>query len=404
MSANDFEFQGLQTTAIHAGEKPDSTTRASSPNIVMSSSFVTDADTPFSAENLQDQTTFFYTREGNPTVQQLEQKLAALEGAEACVAFGSGMAAIWALMFHQLKSGDHLVMSDVAYVGAAELMKGLIPRFGIQVTRVNTTDLKAVEAAIQTNTKLIHIETPCNPIVRLSDIRAIAQIARAAGAKLSVDSTFATPVATQPLSLGADFVVHSLSKYLCGHGDAIGGAILGASDKLSGIRDLLVHLGGALSPFNAWLIMRGITTLPIRMKAHQENALKVANFLESHPQVKQIIYPGLPSHPQHELAKRQMRNFSGMIAFQAKDAQVVAQAFAQRLQVIHYAVSLGHQRSLIYYISTQEMLKTSFALDETQAEAYRNFAGDGVFRLSVGLEDAFDLCRDLDRTMSIVGE
>jgi methionine-gamma-lyase len=143
MSANDFEFQGLQTTAIHAGEKPDSTTRASSPNIVMSSSFVTDADTPFSAENLQGQTTFFYTREGNPTVQQLEQKLAALEGAEACVAFGSGMAAIWALMFHQLKSGDHLIMSDVAYVGAAELMKGLIPSFGIQVTRVNTTDLKA---------------------------------------------------------------------------------------------------------------------------------------------------------------------------------------------------------------------------------------------------------------------
>jgi len=143
MSANDFEFQGLQTRAIHAGEKPDSTTRASSPNIVMSSSFVTDADTPFSAENLQGQTTFFYTREGNPTVQQLEQKLAALEGAEACVAFGSGMAAIWALMFHQLKSGDHVVMTDVAYVGAAELMKGLIPSFGIQVTRVNTTDLKA---------------------------------------------------------------------------------------------------------------------------------------------------------------------------------------------------------------------------------------------------------------------
>jgi methionine-gamma-lyase len=162
----------------------------------------------------------------------------------------------------------------------------------------------------------------------LSDIRAIAQIARAAGAKLSVDSTFATPVATGPLSLGADFVVHSLSKYLCGHGDAIGGAVLGASDELSGIRDLLVHLGGALSPFNAWLIVRGIATLPIRMKAHQENALKVAQFLESHPQVKQVIYPGLPSHPQHELAKRQMRNFSGMIAFQTKDAQVVAQAIA----------------------------------------------------------------------------
>lgn len=210
----------------------------------MSSSFVTDADTPFSAENLQEQTTFFYTREGNPTVQQLEQKLAALEGAEACVAFSSGMAAISALMFYMLKPGDHIVMSDGAYVGAAELRKGLIPALDIQVTRVNTTDLDAIQSAIRPQTKLIHIETPCNPIVRISDIQAIAQTAYTAGAKLVVDSTFATPVATQPVTFGADFVVHSLSKYLCGHGDAIGGAVLGTSSEMSGIRHLLVHLGG----------------------------------------------------------------------------------------------------------------------------------------------------------------
>lgn len=392
-------FRGLQTTAIHAGEKPDLATRASSPNIVMSSSFVTDADTPFSAENLQEQTTFFYTREGNPTVQQLEQKLAALEDAEACVAFSSGMAAISALMFHTLKPGDHIVMSDVAYVGAAELMKGLIPTLGIQVTRVNTTDLDAIQAAILPHTKLVHLETPCNPIVRLSDIGAIAEIAHAAGAKLSVDSTFATPVATQPIKLGADFVIHSLSKYLCGHGDAIGGAVLGTNAEMSGIRHLLVHLGGALSPFNAWLIMRGITTLPIRMKAHEENALQVARFLEAHPQVKRVIYPGLASHPQHELAKRQMRNFSGMIAFQAETPVSLAQAFAEHLQIVHYAVSLGHQRSLIYYISTQELIETSFTLDQTQEADYRSFAGDGVFRFSVGLEDVEDICKDLERSM-----
>jgi cystathionine beta-lyase/cystathionine gamma-synthase len=400
VSANNYTFQGLQTKAIHAGEKPDAATRASSPSIVMSSSFVTDADTPFSAENLQDQSTFFYTREGNPTVQQLEQKLAALEDAEACVAFSSGMAAISALMFHLLKPGDHVLMSDVAYVGATELMKGLIPSLGIQVTRVNTTDLTFVQAAIRPHTKLVHIETPCNPIVRLSDIRAIAEIAHSAGAKLSVDSTFATPVATQPIQLGADFVVHSLSKYLCGHGDAIGGAILGASDDLSGIRHLLIHMGGALSPFNAWLIMRGIATLPIRMKVHETNALEVARFLEAHPQVKQVIYPGLPSHPQHELAKQQMRNFSGMIAFQTYDPFAVTQSFAEHLQIIHYAVSLGHQRSLIYYISTKEMLEISFTLTETQEKEYRDFAGDGVFRLSVGIEDAEDICKDLEQALS----
>ncbi|MGG6296975.1 trans-sulfuration enzyme family protein [Leptolyngbya sp. AN02str] len=402
MTADGSSIGGLQTTAIHAGEKPDSATRASSPSIVMSSSFVTDADTPFSAENLQEQAPFFYTREGNPTVQQLEQKLAALEGAEACVAFSSGMAAISALMLHLLKPGDHVVMSDVAYVGAAELMNGLIPGLGIQVTRVNTTDLDAVQAAILPHTKLVHIETPCNPIVRLSDIWAIAQIAHAAGAKLSVDSTFATPVATQPLRLGADFVIHSLSKYLCGHGDAIGGAVLGASAEMLGLRHLLIHLGGALSPFNAWLIMRGITTLPIRMKAHEENALNVARFLEAQPQVKRVIYPGLPSHPQHELVSRQMRNFSGMIAFQTHNPVAVAQAFAEYLQIVHYAVSLGHQRSLIYYISTQEMLETSFTLNQAQLADYRNFAGDGVFRLSVGLEDAEDICADLEQSMNRV--
>jgi cystathionine beta-lyase/cystathionine gamma-synthase len=400
MTANNRIIQGLQTTAIHAGEKPDAVTRASSPSIVMSSSFVTDADTPFSAQNLQDQSTFFYTREGNPTVQQLEQKLAALENAEACVAFSSGMAAISALIFHLLKPGDHVLMSDVAYVGAAELMKGLIPSLGIQVTRVNTTDLEAVEAAIRPHTKLIHIETPCNPIVRLSDIQAIAEIAHTAGVKLSVDSTFATPVATRPLQLGADFVVHSLSKYLCGHGDAIGGALLGTTEEMSRVRHLLIHMGGALSPFNAWLIMRGITTLPIRMKTHEENALKVARFLEAHPQVKRVIYPGLPSHPQYELATRQMHNYSGMIAFQTKNPTAVVQAFAKHLQIIHYAVSLGHQRSLIYYISTQELLETSFTLDERQTADYRSYAGDGVFRFSVGLEDFEDICKDLESSMS----
>jgi cystathionine beta-lyase/cystathionine gamma-synthase len=396
MSKKSISARGLQTRSIHAGESPDPSTGASSPNIVMSTSFVTAADAPFSPENLDDPAGFFYTREGNPTVQQLERKLMALEAADACVAFGSGMAAISALILHVLKPGDHVVMSDVAYVGAAELLKGLIPSLGIEVTRVDMTDLPAVAEAMRPRTKLVHIETPCNPIIRLSDISAIAEIAHAGGARLSVDSTFATPVATQPLKLGADFVVHSLSKYLCGHGDAIGGALLGSSSALSGVRHLLIHLGGVLSPFNAWLIMRGMATLPLRMRTHEQNALSVAQFLESHPAVTRVTYPGLTSHPQHALAARQMRNFSGMIAFQTNNASAQKKAFADDLEFIHYAVSLGHQRSLIYYVSTAELTETSYAFTERQLESYRDWAGDGVFRFSVGLEDSVDLIADLD--------
>jgi cystathionine beta-lyase/cystathionine gamma-synthase len=396
MGKKSINTRGLQTRSIHGGEAPDPVTGASTPNIVMSTSFVTEAEAPFSPENLDNPSSFFYTREGNPTVQQLEHKLMALEQAQACVAFGSGMAAISALMLHVLKPGDHVVMSDVAYVGAAELLKGLLPSLGIEVSRVDMTDLSAVAEAMRPRTKLVHIETPCNPIVRLSDISAIAEIAHAGGAKLSVDSTFATPIATQPLEFGADFVVHSLSKYLCGHGDAIGGALLGSSSAMAGVRHLLIHLGGVLSPFNAWLIMRGMATLPMRMRTHEQNALSVARFLANHPAVTRVTYPGLPSHPQHALAVRQMRNFSGMIAFQTKNASLQKKAFAQDLEFIHYAVSLGHQRSLLYYVSTAELTQTSYTFSEHQLASYRDWAGDGVFRFSVGLEDSADLIADLD--------
>jgi cystathionine beta-lyase/cystathionine gamma-synthase len=260
--------------------------------------------------------------------------------------------------------------------------------------------LAELEAAIKPQTKLVHIETPCNPIVRLTDIKAVVELAHAHGAKVSVDSTFATPVAVQPLSLGADYVLHSLSKYLCGHGDAIGGALLGSREAMAGVRHLLIHLGGVLSPFNAWLIMRGIATLKLRMQAHQANAMAVAQFLENHSKVIQVNYPGLPSHPQHELAKKQMHNFSGMIAFQTQNAHAQTKAFAEHLNIVHYAVSLGHQRSLIYYVSTQELLSTSYSLNTAQQESYRNWAGDGVFRLSVGLEDTQDIIADLEQALA----
>jgi methionine-gamma-lyase len=298
------------------------------------------------------------------------------------------------------------VVSDVAYAAVAEATNELFPGLGINITKVDTSDLEALAAAVRPpavtpGTKLVYIETPCNPLLRLTDIKAVAEIAHSAGARLAVDSTFATPIATKPLALGADFVVHSLTKYLGGHGDALGGALLGRAADLTPLRKKTsIRLGGTLSPFNAWLIMRGLATLPLRMRAHEENALKVAGYLESNPRVKRVIYPGLPSHPQHELAKRQMKNFSGMVTFQVENGQETARRLAEKLRIIHYAVSLGHHRSLIFYLHSEDLLASSFKFaSQKQLDSWKVFAGEGIFRLSVGLEDAGDLIADLEQAL-----
>jgi methionine-gamma-lyase len=314
--------------------------------------------------------------------------------------FASGMAAIAALFADLLRPGDHLIMSDVAYAGASELVNSIVPRGGVDVSRVDLSDLDALRTALRPATRLVYAETPANPILRLTDIAAAAQVTHAAGARLAVDSTFATPVATRPLELGADFVVHSLTKYIGGHGDAVGGVLLGSERDLTQIRrGTGVHVGGVMSPFNAWLIMRGTATLPIRMRAHEEGALAVAAFLEEHPLVTQVLYPGLPSHPQHDLACRQMRNFAGVVSFTVVDGPGTAGRVARDLHTVHYAVSLGHHRSLIVYLPTADLLTTSFRMDAAQEAAYREYAGDGLFRLSVGLEDAADIIADLEQAL-----
>ncbi len=396
-------FQGVRTTAVHAGEIPDPVTGASAPDITMSSTFVVDEPAGFSAHELTADAPFLYGRWGNPTVQKLETKLAALEGTDGCVCFASGMAAASAIFFSILSAGDHVVMSDITYAGVAELARDTLPRFGIAVSLVDMSDLAAVAAAIRPETKLVHCETPANPICRLCDLKAIADLAHAAGAKVSVDSTFASPIATRPAGLGIDYVMHSLTKYIGGHGDALGGAVLGSFDDMQLLKaEAAIHYGGIISPFNAWLIMRGAATLPIRMRAHQESALAVAKYLEDHPKVRKVIYPGLESHPQAELAQRQMENYSSMMAFQVADGEALAALMMDELQIIHYAVSLGHHRSLIFWMPTDDLMKTSFRLEGRQLESYRAFAGDGIFRLSVGLEDAEDLISDLDRVLAKV--
>lgn len=392
--------KGISTKAIHAGEDRRSSTGASAPDLVMSSSFLIDEEVSFSATNLDTDSPYIYTRWSNPTTAQLEEKLAALEQAEACIALASGMAATTAVLLQFLSKGDHLVISSTNYPGTAEFARQTLPRFGISVTPVDTREPEYIQNAIRSETKMIWLETPSNPLLRLADIAAAADVANRQRALLVVDSTFATPIATRPLELGAHLVVHSLTKYMGGHGDAMGGSICGSQALISALRgEALTHYGGVISPFNAWLIMRGMATLPMRMRAHEENALAVVEFLQNHPRVEVVIYPGLDSHPQHELAKRQMDNFSGMVSFRVADAKRVAERMMSDLEVIHYAVSLGHHRSLIYLMQTEDLIGSSYCLEGEELASYRATAGDGLFRLSVGLEDAKDLCEDLGRVL-----
>ncbi len=388
--------KGMQTLSIHAGEQTDPATGASTPNLVMSSTFVVDEEVSFSANNLTAETPFVYTRWDNPTTQQLEHKLAVLEQAEACLAFASGMAASAAVMLAHLSQGDHLVLSNTNYPGTAEFARDTLTRLGVEVTPVDTSDLDQIGDAMRENTRMVWLETPSNPLLRISDIDGAAKIAHAQDALLVVDSTFASPVATRPLTLGADLVVHSLTKYIGGHGDAMGGSVCGSQVLVGPLRgEALVHYGGVISPFNAWLIMRGMATLPLRMRCHQANALAVASFLEAHDKVETALYPGLESHPQHELAKSQMDNFSGMISFRTANPRALAERMMQNLEVIHYAVSLGHHRSLVYLMQTNDLVASSYRLEGDELDKYRELAGDGIFRLSIGLEDADDLIKDL---------
>ena len=390
---------GLMTTAIHAGEGPDPTTGASAPPLHMSSTFVTDQVAGFSAHDLEEEAPFLYARWANPTTRMLETKIAALEGVEDCLCLASGMAAATAIFLTFLSAGDHVVVSDVSYAGVAELARDTLPRLGIEVSLVDMSDPAALAAALRDNTRLVHTESPVNPIGRLTDLAAVARLAHDAGALVSCDATFASPLGQDHQALGIDLVMHSVTKYIGGHGDAVGGAVAGRRELVDRMRNEAgIHHGGVMSPFNAWLIARGLSLLPLRMKAHQAGAQAVAEWLEGQEKVTRVIYPGLPSHPQFELAQRQMSNTSGMISFQVGDretGEALARQMIERLETIHYAVSLGHHRSLIFWMGTDALMETSFRLSGAQLDSYRAFAGEGVFRMSVGLEDAEDLIADL---------
>lgn len=391
------------TRALDAGLVPDPVTGAIAPNLVPSvNNIFTPGTAGFSAEgaDLTDQP-FLYARWTNPTVRALEERLAGLECAEDALATATGVAAAAAVFLTLLKSGDHLIVSEVCYAGVYELATRVLPDLGIAVTPADLTDPAAVRAALRPETRLIHAETPCNPILRLTDLAALSALARETGVLLSVDSTLATPVITRPLDHGADLVIHSLTKFMNGHGDALGGAVIGRKDLISRIRSRAgVYLGASLSAQNAWLILRGLDTLFPRMRTACETAGVLADWLAQHPAVARVTWPGAADHPQRALAGRQMALGGAMIAFQTgEDPVAVARRMADRFRILHYAFSLGHQRSICVHIGSDEIQRSTFRMEGAALSRWTDWAGDGVFRLSVGLEDPADLIADLSRAL-----
>jgi cystathionine beta-lyase/cystathionine gamma-synthase len=373
----------FDTLAIHAGQAPDPTTGAVMPPIHLSSTFAQDGPGKHRG--------FEYSRTDNPTRRMLEQCLTALEAGTAAVAFASGSASS-ATLLETIRPGEHVISSDDVYGGTFRLMQRVIAPRGVQFTRVDMADLDTVRAAILPTTRMLWVETPTNPLLKLADIPALAQLAREHRLLLVVDNTFATPVAQRPLELGADAVVHSTTKYLNGHSDVVGGAVITKNPELAERLKFLQNAIGAVpSPFDCYLVLRGLKTLPIRMRRHSETATRLAQFLAAHPNVANVFFPGLPSHPQYALAQRQMALPGGMISVELKGGLAAAHALLSSTRIFTCAESLGGVESLIEHPGS--MTHASLP-PETRAALG---IGDGLVRLSVGLEDPEDLQRDLER-------
>ncbi|MDR1538233.1 MAG: PLP-dependent aspartate aminotransferase family protein [Clostridiales bacterium] len=380
---------GIKTRAVHSGNEVDKETGAIRRPITMANSYALPYDP--SDLNWSSSEGGIYTRNGGANQRYLEQKLTDLESGEDCVVLASGVSALSAVFFTFLKSGDHAVFSDNTYIAAYRLLHELLPsKYGIETSMVDTSRIDEVRSAIRPNTRLIHIETPANPTLKISDIKEIAEISKSIGSIFSVDNTFASPCNQRPLELGANLCVESLTKYINGHGDAMGGAVIGNSNLIKRIRqEAMVNQGATASPFNAWLIMRGSVTLPLRMRQHNESALEIAKFLESRKEVRFVDYPGLESHSGHEIAARQMQGFGGVMAFGLEASNDAHNRFVSFLRVITSAVSLGHDESLIVFLGE----------NDERRDLYPEHFRKGFFRFSVGLEDAFDLIKDISQAL-----
>jgi methionine-gamma-lyase len=388
----------LGTRCVHAGDAPDPATGALEAPLVLSSAFgfdsAEDAAGAFRGEN----DSYIYGRWSNPTVDALEAKLAALEGAEAACATASGMAAISGAILSACETGAHIVAPRSMYAESARLFRERLPRLGITTTFVDACSVDAYAAALTPQTRVLYIETPSNPILAVTDIARVVELARARGLFTIADNTFATPFAQNPLALGVDLVVHSMTKALGGHGDAIGGALVGRRVEVDRARDLIVKgFGGVLAPFNAFLVARGLRTFALRQRQACESAADLATRLAAHPRIARVHHPSLSSHPQHALALRQMHAFGSLLSFELKskgnDAVQAGRAVLESVRVITHAVSLGDVRSLLVHPAS-----TTHSTMPREARLLADI-GDGLLRLSVGIEGVEDLWADLDRAL-----
>jgi cystathionine gamma-lyase len=387
MKEGSSEGLGFGTLAVHAGVSPEPTTGAIMTPIFQTSTYVQ----PAVGEPLNG--SYDYGRTANPTREALEANIAALEGGTRGVAFASGLAAIEAIV-KRLSAGDHVVSEENTYGGTTRMFNHVLSRFGIEFSYVDTRDQGAIAAAIRPETKLVHVETPTNPMMRLCDIQATADLTHDAGALLSVDNTFASPYNQRPLEHGADFTVHSSTKYVNGHSDVIGGLVAVKDEALYDELMFIRKSSGAVpGPMDCWLTLRGTKTLHVRMRQHNIAGMAIAKFLEAHPAVESVMYPGLESHPQHELAKRQMSGFTGMVSVDVGTLER-AKALTEHLQIFALAESLGGVESLI----SVPALMTHGSVPEDRRQAMG--ITPGLVRLSVGIEDEADLIADLDRVLS----
>lgn len=377
---------GFSTRAIHDGQEPDTLTGAVSVPIYATSTYAQD-------EIGKPRLGYEYARVTNPTRDRLETNLASLEGGIASRVFGSGMASVTAVC-QMMKSGDHVVCSDNVYGGVPRLFNQVMANFGLQFTYVNTADAKAVEKAIRRNTRYIWLETPTNPLMTISDIAAISQIAHKRGVEVVVDNTFMSPYLQQPIKLGADMVMHSTTKFLNGHSDGLGGVIVCTkNEQAEKLAFLQKSAGAILSPFECWLVLRGVKSLSVRMRQHDENGRVIADFLNFHKKVKKVFYPGLPNHPQHELAKTQMSGFGSMITFETGSLNN-AKKMLKRVRICTLGESLGGVETLISHPAT--MTHAAIGVEGRR----RIGLTDGMVRISVGIEDVEDLIQDLEQALA----
>jgi methionine-gamma-lyase len=397
MSDTKPEETGLQTRLLHESDRLNETHAVTAP-IWQTSTFGAD-----SAEHLAElgesvHPSEFYTRYGNPTHRQVEATVAALEGGEAALVTASGMGAIFPAVMSLVESGDHVVAQRVHYAGATKLLRDLLPRWGVESTFVEQADTEEFAAALRPNTKLIYVESPSNPLLQLTDLRAVSELARSRGVTTIIDNTFATPVNQRPLELGIDAVVHSATKYLGGHHDLTAGVVVGSRSFVERVWEFNIISGSILSPFDAWLLLRGLKTLGLRVERQNRNALALAQFLERHPRVERVNYPGLESHPQHALARRQMRGFTGMMSVELKGGAGAAGRFIGALKLARCAVSLGGVETVIVPVAAM------WSHQHTPEQRRALGIGDGLVRVSVGAEDERDLIADFARALDGLGD